>query len=223
MRFLLSIFTTVFICLTLTMCKHDLPPEPVDCGEATTIDEMMEWVYFKTGTYWIYEEQNSGALDTMTVYYDYSGVSATGNREFVMKMRSSLDGYTYEYWFNEAWSTESSLWKGCIIHAVDCDKYIPGDYVGGNHNFVFPLKLGNRAHQLGPNLVPGFTEITEHLDSLIVSQITYNNIYTFRVDFSIQHNRKLSFYRLAKNFGIVEKEIPEFNEHWLLIDNTINQ
>jgi len=94
----------MLVILSFLTCKHEpeIDPNSSYCGEATTIDEMMEWVYFKTGTYWIYEEQNSGALDTMTVYYDYNGVSNTGNREFVVKMESSLDGYTYEYWFNNA-------------------------------------------------------------------------------------------------------------------------
>ncbi len=213
------------LCIILSTCKHEpeIDPNSSYCGEATTIDEMMEWVYFKTGTYWIYEEQNSGALDTMTVYFDYSGVSNTGNREFVVKMESSLDGYTYEYWFNDAWSGECGLFPSCYCRVVDCEKYIPGDFVGGNHNFIFPLRIGNKAGQLGPNLTPGATEIIQQDDTLTLSNLEFNNPYTFRMDFSIQHDRKLAYYRIVQNVGIVQKEIPEFNENWQLIEYLIIQ
>ena len=223
MRFLLSIFTTVLVCLTLTMCKHDLPPEPVDCGEAKTIDEMMEWVYFKTGTYWIYEEQNSGVLDTMTVYYDYSGVSATGNREFVMKMRSSFDGYTYEYWFNDAWSTESSLRSGCVIRAIDCERYIPGDYAGGNHVFPFPLFIGNRLNQDGFNLEFGYSTIQESINIWSNGITSFENAKKIHQEYSPQHNYEKSDYTIVKNIGIVEKRIDVTMQNWVLTDYLIIQ
>lgn len=211
--------------MTLATCKHkpEIDPKATDCGEATTIDEMMEWVYFKTGTYWIYEEQNTGTLDTMTVYYDYNGVSSTGNREFVVKMRSSLDGYTYEYWFNDAWSGDCGLFPGCFCRVVDCEKYIPGDFVGGNHNFIFPLRIGNKAGQLGPNLTPGATEIIEFNDTIALDDSLYKDVFTFRMDFSIQHDRELAYYRLCHNIGIIQKNIPELNENWLLIEYLIPQ
>lgn len=223
--FLLHILLLLALCFALSNCKHEpvIDPNGPQCDEATTIDEMMEWVYFKTGTYWIYEEQNTGALDTMTVYYDYNGVSPTGNRDFVVKMRSSLDGYTYEYWFNDAWSTESTLNPGCILHAVDCEKYVPGDFVGGNHTFIFPLIIHNRAYQLGPNLATGYTEIIDKLDSVIISPGIFQNVYKFRLDFSIQHDRKLANYSICQNIGIIQKEIPAFDENWLLIEYQINQ
>ncbi len=211
--------------MTLATCKHkpEIDPESTDCGEATTIDEMMEWVYFKTGTYWIYEEQNTGALDTMTVYYDYNGVSSTGNREFVVKMESSLDGYTYEYWFNDSWSGDCGLFPGCFCRTVDCEKYVIGDFVDGNHNFIFPLRIGNKAGQLGPNLTPGATEIIEFNDTIALDDSLYKDVFTFRMDFSIQHDRKLAYYRLCHNIGIIQKNIPELNENWLLIEYLIPQ
>lgn len=219
-KFLLHLLFLSLLCFGLSRCKHEpvIDPNGPQCGEATTIEEMMEWVYFKTGTYWIYEEQNTGVLDTMTVYYDYNGVSASGYREFVVKMESSLDGYTYEYWFNDSWSGDCGLFPGCFCRAVDCEKYIPGDFVGGNHNFIFPLLIGNKAGQLGPNLTPGATEIIEQYDTLTLNEFVFNNLYTFKMDFSIQHDRKLAYYKMAQNIGVVQKEIPEFNENWYLFE-----
>jgi hypothetical protein len=213
------------LALSLVKCKHEpvIDPNGPQCGEATTIDEMMEWVYFKTGTYWVYREQNSGTSDTVTVYYDYNGVHPSGNRDFVVKMLSSLDGYTYEYWFNDSWSGDCSLFPGCFCRVVDCDKYKPGDYAGGNHVFVFPLRIGNRAGQLGPNLTSGFTEVIQHENNLFINDSLFKNVFTFRLDFSIQHNRNLAYYKLCQNIGIIQKEIPEFKENWLLTEYQIIQ
>ncbi len=224
-KFALHLFLTTAICLVLSNCRHELetPPTPSDCGEAQTIDEMMQWMYFKEGTYWIYEEQNSGMLDTVTVVDDYNGVSADGDRDWVCLMQSSNDGYFYKYWFNDSWSGDCGLFPGCYCRLIDCDKYIPGDYVGGNHNFIFPLQVGNRAGQLGPNLTPGATVIIESSDSISLPNSNFTNVYTFRMDFSIQHDRKLAYYKICRNFGIIVKEIPDFNQFWQLTECLIIQ
>jgi hypothetical protein len=224
-KFIYHILVLTAICAVCSRCKHEpqIDPNSAYCGEATTIDEMMEWVYFKEGSYWVYQEQNTGALDTMTVYYDYNGVSSTGNRSFTVKMRSSLDGYTYEYWFNEAWSGDCSLFPGCFCRVVDIDKYIPGDFAGGNHTFVFPLRIGNRAGQLGPNLETGASEIIQYNDTMSINSSLYFDTFTFRIDFSVQHEHHLAIYKIAQNIGIIQKEIPDYNENWLLLNYQISK
>jgi len=206
----------------LVTCRRDAEPDGRDCGEATTIDEMMEWVFFRTGSYWIYEEQNSGAIDTMTVYYDHHGVSPTGNREFYMKMESSLDGSTYEYWFNDAWSSESSLRPGCTVREVDCEKYAPNNYSAGNHVFPFPLFIGARVVQW-QGLNSSFSIITEYAESDSIGGNLYHGVYTISQEYSPQHDYQPSMYSIAKNVGIVEKVIPNTLEHWKLIEFQIIQ
>ena len=223
--FLLHILLLLALCFALSNCKHEpvIDPNGPQCGEATTIDEMMEWVYFKTGTYWIYEEQNTGALDTMTVYYDYNGVSPTGNRDFVVKMRSSLDGYTYEYWFNDAWSGDCSLFPGCFCRVVDCEKYIPGDYAGGNHCLIFPLKVGSQVSQHGGDLNFGLSKIVDRLDLLEIEGNLFLNLYEFRQDYSAQHLYVQSNYWLCKNIGFVRKKIMALEQDWFLYEFEIIQ
>jgi hypothetical protein len=194
----------------------------VDCGEATTIDEMMEWVYFKIGTYWIYQEQNTGATDTCTVYFSYSGTSQAGNREFLYKIHSSFDGYTYEYWFNDGWSSHNIRREGCPIRVVDCDKYIPGDYLGGTHVFPFPLFVGNTCGQ-DNGVVYGLAEIVN-----IRSQDTlYNSVFTNTVEVhqecSPQHAFHPSSYKIVKNIGIIQKKVPHLDQDWILMSKHIIQ
>lgn len=221
-RFYFYIILASVLCLTLATCKHkpEIDPEATDCGEATTIDEMMEWVYFKTGTYWIYEEQNTGTLDTMTVYYDYNGVSSTGNREFVVKMESSLDGYTYEYWFNDAWSGDC---ENCFCRVVDCDKYIPGDYAGGNHVFIFPLKVGNQTGQSGGGLDFGPSQIVALFSLDTIQNFQFTDVYEIHQTYSPQHDYEESNYKIIRNIGIVQKVIPEYSQNWQVIEYLIHQ
>ena len=223
--FLLHILLLLALCFALSNCKHEpvIDPNGPQCGEATTIDEMMEWVYFKTGTYWIYEEQNTGALDTMTVYYDYNGVSPTGNRDFVVKMRSSLDGYTYEYWFNDAWSGDCGTREGCFCRVVDCDKYKPGDYAGGNHVFIFPLFIGNKTGQSGGDLDFGSSKIVAQYHSDSIQQNEFDNVFEIHQEYSPQHNYQESKYKIVNKIGIVQKIIPEYSQNWEIVDYTINQ
>jgi hypothetical protein len=223
-NFIVHILLLVALCVVCSRCKHEpqLDPNREQCGEATTIDEMMEWVYFKEGTYWVYEEQNTGLLDTLIVYFDYKGTSAAGNREFLYRMRSSLDGYTYEYWFNDGWSGECGLFPGCFCRAIECDKYIPGD-VDGNPVFIFPLRVGNQLIQSGGGIVFGASRINARIDSLQWLNYTFLNTYEFVQDYSPQHEYDTAVYRICKNIGIIEKEIDAQNEHWRLIDYRIEQ
>jgi hypothetical protein len=224
-KFICHILLLFVVCFLCSRCKHEPEPESSGegCGEATTIDEMMEWVYFKVGTYWVYQEQNTGVLDTVEVYYDYNGVHPEGFRDFVMKTRSSFDGYTYEYWFNDGWSGDCSLIPGCFCRAIECDKYIPGDYAGGNRVFVFPLRIGNQAGQIGSTSNYGRSLITSRLYSVSWGDHTFYNVYEFNQDYSPQHDYDSSIYRLCKNIGIIEKEIETQNEHWRLVEYRIEQ
>jgi hypothetical protein len=135
-----------------------------------------------------------------------------------MKMESSLDGYTYEYWFNDAWSGECSLFPGCTCRAVDCDKYVPGDYAGGNHCLIFPLKVGSQVSQHGGDLNFGLSKIIAFHSTISLGEQYFENTYQFHQDFSVQHNFMESDYWLCKNVGFVRKTISAINEDWHLID-----
>lgn len=68
MKFLLHLLFLSLLCVGLSRCKHEPPEQP--CQYDSSLEEMKKWYFFKTGSYWIYEEVNSGARDTVTVYFD---------------------------------------------------------------------------------------------------------------------------------------------------------
>ena len=85
--------------LLLTTCKHKCEKDPdakgcPDCCEDQSLEGMKDYFYFKTGTWWVYQEQNSGALDTVEVYYDEAGTFG-GYDDFQWKATSSFFEYNF--------------------------------------------------------------------------------------------------------------------------------
>jgi hypothetical protein len=211
----------LILALCLAGCRHKPDLDP-NCGEANSIDKMMEWTYFKTGTYWIYQEQNTGVYDTCTVYFDYNGIHPEGWRDFVVKIRSSHDGFNYIYWFNDSWSSENTIRPGCPIRVVECDKYVIGNSLGGTRVFPFPLFVGNTCGQYGSGRY-GIAEIISIADRDTLMDSVYFNVVEVRQDCGPQHGFRPSTYKLCHRVGIIQKTIPHLNEDWVLIEKHINQ
>jgi hypothetical protein len=204
--------------IPLVTCTHE-KDIPVDCGDAQTIAEMKEWVFFKTGTYWIYEEQNTGALDTVTVIAHSEDVSAGGFETFGTLMHSSFDAYNYDYWLNDSYSGPSN--DGCNSRRIFCTKSKPGNYFGGSYVFIFPLKEGRQgALQTTINSDGAFS-----ISSYPYNYIVDNNSFPFCVAFynplSVQHNWTESTYTIAKETGIVRKDLHELDQIWSVIEFNI--
>jgi hypothetical protein len=53
-------------------CRHEPPGEASNnCAYDCSLEEMKNYYFFKTGTWWVYEEVDTGVLDTLQVYEDY--------------------------------------------------------------------------------------------------------------------------------------------------------
>jgi hypothetical protein len=208
--------------LMLVTCRRDVEFDR-DCSEGATIDEIMEWVYFKTGSYWIYQEQNSGQLDTFFVYSDYSAISPSGYQEFYVKMESSLDGYTYKYSFTEAESGECSTAPGCVCRVVWCDKYIPGDYAGGNRVFMFPMRIGQRTVQSGYSLDFGTTKVVDYMETDSIQGFVFDGVFDVHQDYSPQHDYHEALYRIVRGVGVIQKILPVESENWEVVEFHVTQ
>ena len=226
MRFLLSIFATVFICLMLTMCKHDPPPEPPPiCQYDSSIEEMKKWYYFKTGTWWVYEEQTTGALDTVTVYFDQSfGEGMVGSFEWIAN--SSFDGYNYHYFFSSSNTIYCLNQPECDCHKVSRSKGMPGEFVGESTPYLWPIILGNYNNIVGyPNgqITAGITSVMATNLTQIINSETIFGIASFNVTTDQSIAGWPSEYRLAQNIGVVQRQHPHTNEVWVLINYYVIQ
>jgi hypothetical protein len=154
MRTILLVAFLSLLALALVTCrKPDPDPEPpAVCQYDSSVEEMKKWYYFKTGTWWVYQEQTTGALDTITVYYDWEGFNTSGTEGFETWCTSSYDGFNYKYYFNSSYSIHCLTAPACNCHKVGRAKTMPGNFVGEGWLFLYPLIEGNYTYLVGyPN------------------------------------------------------------------------
>ncbi len=217
MKKLIPIISLLFIGVALITCCHEPDPDSGACGEATSIDEMKEWIFFKTGTYWIYQEETTGELDTMSVVSHGEGIhEGTNYRWFSYDVISSRDGWKYWWWFSESYSSNCPNRKYCYCNKVYCSKSMPGDFFGEDKMFVFPLHEGNWIGIEGGNS-GGLTQVTG-VDSIIeiLQPPSSISIVDFHIDHSVCDNWHPADYSISKNYGIVKKRTPDIAENWRL-------
>ncbi len=222
-KYLVHLLFFITLCVVLSTCKHEPVFDPTTCGDAQTIDEMKQWVLFKPGTYWIYEEETSGDRDTVIVTEHFDGVSSGGYAAFGCVMHSSYDGYNYDYYFNDSYSRSCDWSEGCTCFKVFCNKSKPGDFVGDDRTFIFPLKEGNYLGMSWGGGDFGYISITNYHFTVSTESHQFPECVEFTIDHAVQHNWTKVRLSLSMNIGIVRKEQIEMNETWNLIEYQIVQ
>ena len=228
---ILHILLVAAICVVCSRCKHVPPPEPCDCGEANTLEELKQWAYFKTGTYWVYEEETSHVLDTFMVLNSHDFVTSQGNEQFDYEMLRTRDQYYYRFWFNEGWSALDCNNDCCECRRLWCSKYRPGDSDGQSALLTFPTFVGSYSYLGSGDGDYGKVEVVDFLSQLpIGSSMFYDVVVELNTNSVLDQNPSTftnEYYQVkyyfAKGFGIIRKEIIETNEIWNLIDYQIIQ
>lgn len=204
-------------------CKHKCKRDPDSvwcpgCKEDQSLDGMKDYFFFKTGTWWVYQEQNSGELDTVTVFYDYDG-NTNGYDEFEWKSSSSHFQYNFYYEFSDSYSIHCLTDEDCTCRKLRRDKSRPGDYVGGGQYFTYPIIEGNSTNDDGVCKVLNIAE-TDQINNNVFNAVAEFDI---EVDESANHIGHHTKYRWAKNAGIVDFQDLNSNTHWNLIEYHIEQ
>jgi hypothetical protein len=228
---ILHILLLAAICAVCSRCKHIPPPEPCECGEVNTLEELKQWAYFKTGTYWVYEEETSHVLDTFMVLNSHDFVTSQGNEQFDYEMLRTRDQYYYRFWFNEGWSALDCNNDCCECRRLWCSKYRPGDADGQSPLLTFPTFVGSYAYLGSGDGDYGKVEVVDFLSQLPISSSMFYDVVVELNTNSVLDQNPSTFtneyyqvkYYFAKGFGIIRKEIIETNEIWNLIDYQILQ
>ena len=225
MKFILNLLVTTTLCLLLTMCKKDPQKEPAAiCQYDSSVEGMKEWYYYKTGTWWVYQEQTTRELDTIIVYYDWAGTNSSGTVGFEWYCRSSYDDFNYKYRFNSSYSIHCLSTEECTCHKVDRSKTRPGNFVGSGKIFLYPMIEGNYSYLLSSNATQGGqTTLITLSDSISILGKTYYDVARWRVFPDTSEDDQTMIYVIAKNYGIVQKKNLTQNTDWILIDSGIIQ
>jgi hypothetical protein len=224
-RIFLVAFLSLLAIALVTCRKPDPDPEPpAVCQYDSSVEEMKKWYYFKTGTWWVYQEQTTGALDTITVYYDWEGFNPSGTQGFETWCTSSYDGYNQYYSFNDSYSIHCLTSEECLCHKVERARGRPGEFVGAGWLFLYPLIEGNFSYQISSDGTQyGQTISTQVLDSLVFNGKQYGSVVIWDVDLDGSEGDVPAIYSIAQNVGIIRYEYPESNETWVMLECNIIQ
>lgn len=212
--YILSILL-LLLAISQYSCKPDPTVQPKEPVFTPLPQEVKDYCVFKYGSYWIYQDSISGALDTVTVqsysidtvnYPKIDGQLVGINEIFEIKVYHTFDGYTDvikqfaltpppPYPANNTFNI--SIWrlKEQLIH-------------GDTYYLVYPF-------QLGKSYIPDNDTVKLVLKSDSIIQYHHGRHSGYgNSPVEIFHKRKI---------GIFRKEVKNKNQVWKLIDFHVNQ
>lgn len=212
----------LILLLPLAMaCKKDPPLSyceefPDDCVD---VREVKDYFYFNYGSWWVYEEENSGMRDSVYVTETYSDESSV---IFETWMHSTYDGYDYTFWttgVNGSVVTDNIAKKAERSTRVNRAKTKPGDYVAEATCFLFYPVSGLWTYSYG--LQFGYDNILRIEDvhsSFVVLGTTYGNVVNISEEHTAIEEAQPTNHYYSPNIGLVKKELIDSNQVWNLVD-----
>lgn len=214
----------VFLFSLIISCRKDKTPESdldyceLNPDECVDIREVKNWFYFDFGSYWVYEEENTGKRDSLYVIETYSD---TGSHKFTTRLQSSYDGYDYVY------RTETALttFKNHMVKKSDKStgvyrvKTRPGDFVASDRCFLFYPKVGMWGFNYGGIGTTNDTIIIEAIyDDYLVSDEFFSNVVAIRERYTAIEELQPTWHYFAEGVGLIKKELLDSNQVWNLVD-----
>ena len=204
--------------ILLVTCDKE-EEEPETCHYDESYQAMLDWIYFEEGTWWVYEEENSGDIDSVYVYE--SLLSGTEQEAFEYWSHSEYEGYDIGYYYSVEWLSESNV-SNCNVRRLFRVKSNPGDYIGEGVVANFPVILNEVSGNITPEISDGVRTIS--VDSNYVFDTNeFGLTGTFSVGSAGSEDWDSTVFHISRHIGIVRREIPEQNKTWHLIDYHIEQ
>lgn len=197
-------------------CKPDPTVQPKEPVFKSIPQEIKDYCLFKYGSYWIYRDSVSGALDTVTVqsykvdtvnYPLVDGQLLGINETFGVKLFHSYDGFD-----------DNIIYKGST----------PPPYKGHDEAYVTIQRIrvskGEVYSETGYIHFPfGKTNpIISNRDTITLI-FQSDSLLHYRNSFYSGYNYLPTDNYHKKNIGIVRKEVKSKNQVWKLIDFHVNQ
>ena len=198
-------------------CKEKAQKPQENLGFAS-LGEAKDYLYFKTGSWWVYKNSYTNELDTMILTYcqldtfhaenslrkvDYELISFT-----IQSLRDNAIYVTNSYdWdidlpsFRQAWTIECRRNGGFYNNYYGVGSLI-------SNQFYFPFDKSGRLAGVAKTL------FESHVDSLVIEGKVYRDIVKFSVEYDGTYpfpNRYISdnghsVYFWSKNYGLIRIE-----------------
>jgi hypothetical protein len=222
-------FSQVWVVLLLSVligssCNPD-DDDPVASAIPITLPGTMQpYMFFDLSSYWIYEEQTSGVIDSVyvtistaardTLYYS-NGAFHSVYDYYLIRAESSLSGEVSEYRVLGAEMVfDEAVYPDTVFYMYRKDWTAAGDYNGQTIAMFYPF---DSQHSVVPYSQPGVITLPEQYDSLLVQGEYFYQVKAFHDSMnSTEANEETKFF-FALNKGIIRKEKPNLGEVWDLI------
>lgn len=198
------------------------------------LDEARDYIYFKTGTWWVYKRIPGGDLDTFDViksFIDTIKLTGDGNTLYYEYLdwtaKSRLDDYSYKFSRGSTILPDPSYASDYMMRtkAYAWNKSRPGDFSGEPRIFVYPFDTNWVVQGAVSNI-----QLINELPVIQVQNITYNDVKRFEVSNDatfiyddLGRSGGVVQYYWAPHVGIVKKEHMTKDIVWELIDSHIIQ
>jgi len=218
---ILSISLLLSLALVLGCNKDKVPCTtcPTSSGAGCEdIQNVKHFFYFKVGSWWVYEEENSGTRDSV---YVTSASENPSNYDFNVEVYSEFQDYTYRFW------PEYYAVNGCPQNGVICNrclivkrsKYKPGDFVGEGRCFLFIPKLGDYTGVPNTQFANNQIQVDQILDSVsFVVDVKFGRTIKIHELNTFIEGVQPTHHYFSEHVGLIRKELLDSNEVWNLVD-----
>jgi hypothetical protein len=184
------------------------------------VREVKDYFYFNYGSWWVYEEENSGKRDSVYVTQTYSD---TGTYYFKTSVKSTYDGYDYHFWTNSVTGDKykNLVQKSTRSTTVKCAK------TGGEEGFVaeaycfmfYPI-IGKYMNNDGGGYIGynNILEIEEIYNAYGIYENNFENVVEISEDHTAIEESQPTVHYYSPNVGLIKKELLDSNQVWNLVD-----
>lgn len=200
----------VIILLSISLyngCKDERTPEIRNISQ-----ELKDWMFFDTGTWWLYQNVQTKELDSQYVT----------NSDIFYLESENIKGQEYYKEQSAKILTNSKL---SFLLTIDYGLKENNKSTEGSFTYIFfrpinkPLTVGERKSSCSSL---GFTEMTAIEENFTLDNVYYNSKITVFDNKDCTENGDSVQYQLFKGVGIVNKKNLTKKEEWQLIKYHIN-
>ncbi|MFT6504143.1 MAG: hypothetical protein ACJASQ_004286 [Crocinitomicaceae bacterium] len=188
------------------------------------IANVKNYFHFGVGSWWVYEEESSGTLDTITVTWS---VEDQTSYNFITETYSSHQDYYFEY--KPLPSNGSG--NSCPNNNVICDrcirvmklKFNSIETIGGTACFSFIPKIGDTMYNYQNGQQLNKIYVTNKLDSFDLGSLSFGRTICVAEEITAVELNQPTFHYYSNGVGLIKKELLYSDEVWNLIDYHIEE
>lgn len=187
------------------------------------IREVKDWFYFDVGSYWVFEEENSGKRDSIYVLPEYQA-NDTGSYYFSTRVYSTHNDCQYHFWTASAvlsaQNGNNMVEKSIRSTSVTRSKSsVEEGLIGESLCFLFYPEI-NRFVYNKTSFNAGSNRLTvqNFKNSMSLLGRTFEDVVLMAEDHTVVENSQPTKHYYAKGVGLIKKELIDSNQVWNLID-----